>query len=182
MAQNDKKILHVMPYISGVITHHMIFIYDMVQVCKRIISPGFFLHFPSGVKGQKPIQNDKKICLSHSISQKASIIWSSFLVHLCKMMTLPDANFVFSKFLFSGLLEGGSGEVKGQKMSQNDNKFCLSHMSVVFGTHVSNYNLYSSFFHFFKFWFVLVFRGGGKGKKMTHNYRFQSTRSMFQEP
>ena len=149
MAQNDKKILHVMPYISGVITHHMIFIYDMVQVCKRIISPGFFLHFPSGVKGQKPIQNDKKICLSHSISQKASIIWSSFLVHLCKMMTLPDANFILSKFLFSGLLEGGSGEVKGQKMSQNDNKFCLSHMIVVFGTRVKLWSL-QQFFSFFQ--------------------------------
>ena len=149
MAQNDKKILHVMPYISGVITHHMIFIYDMVQVCKRIISPGFFLHFPSGVKGQKPIQNDKKICLSHSISQKASIIWSSFLVHLCKMMTLPDANFIFSKFLFSGLLEGGSGEVKGQKMSQNDNKFCLSHMIGFWYTCVKLWSL-QQFFSFFQ--------------------------------
>ena len=136
MAQNDKRILHVMPYISGVITHHMIFIYDMVQMCKRIISPGVFFTFSKWGKRAKTKPKWQKKCLSHSISQKASFIWSSFLVHLCKMMTPPDANFILSKFLFSGLLEGGRGEVKGQKMSQNDNKFCLSHMIVVFGTHV----------------------------------------------
>ena len=60
----------------------------------------------SGVKGQKLAQNDKNLFLSHSISQEAYIIWSSFLVHMCKMMTSPDAFFNFSKFWFSGLLGG----------------------------------------------------------------------------
>ena len=38
------------------------------------------------------------------------------------MMTSPDDFFSFSKFWFSGLL----GEVKGQKMAQNDKKTYLT--------------------------------------------------------
>ena len=56
---------------------HMIFIYG-THVLKNNISR-HFLHFfqilifrvNSGVKGQKMAQNDKKICLSHSLSQEA---------------------------------------------------------------------------------------------------------------
>ena len=82
----------------------------MVHMCNRI-SPGFFLHLfqififgvNSGVKGQKIAQNDKKLCLSYSISQEACIVWLWFLVHMCKMMTSPDALFIFLKFWFSPL-------------------------------------------------------------------------------
>ena len=56
----------------------------------------------SGVKGQKLAQNDKNFCLSHSISQEAYIIWSWFLVHMCKMMTSPYAFFIFQNFDFVG--------------------------------------------------------------------------------
>ena len=48
----------------------------------------------SGVKGQKMAQNDKKFCLSHSVSQELYIIWLWFLVHMCKM-TIPPAIFSF---------------------------------------------------------------------------------------
>ena len=37
-------------------------------------------------------------------------IWSWFLVHMCKMMTPPDAFFIFSKFWFCGLLGGWKGK------------------------------------------------------------------------
>ena len=50
----------------------------MVHMCKRIISPGFFAFSPDfnfqdqyWLKGQKIAQNDKKLCLSHSISQES---------------------------------------------------------------------------------------------------------------
>ena len=49
--------------------------------------------------------NNKNLCLSHSLSQEACIIWSLFLVPVCKMISLPEAFFIFSKFLFSRLLE-----------------------------------------------------------------------------
>ena len=109
LVQNDKKILSVALHISGSIITWSSF---MVHMCKRIISPGIFYIFfqslsfgvNSGVKGQKVAQNAKKLCLSHSISQEAYIIWSRFLVHMCKIMTSPDAFFIFSKVWFSELL------------------------------------------------------------------------------
>ena len=73
MTQDDKK---VALYISGTI-YHMSF---MVHMSKMMISPGvfFFLFhvleiliygFNSGVKEQKMAYNEKKLCLSHSISE-----------------------------------------------------------------------------------------------------------------
>ena len=53
----------------------------VVHECKVMISPGIFFIFSnfdfeivSGVKGQKMIQNDKKLCLSHPISQELCIL------------------------------------------------------------------------------------------------------------
>ena len=46
-------------------------------------------------------------------------MWSWFLVHLCKMIISPGVFFRSSKFWFFGLL-------KGQKMVQNNKKFCPS--------------------------------------------------------
>ena len=61
----------------------------IIYVCKMIISLGVFSIFFSKllilwvhrrVKGQKTVQNDKKLCLSCSISQEPCIIWLSFMV------------------------------------------------------------------------------------------------------
>ena len=52
-------------------------------------------------------QNDKNVCLSHSISQEAYIIWLWFLIPICKMMTSPDDK--ISKKVSK----------KGQKMTHN---------------------------------------------------------------
>ena len=46
-------------------------------------------YYDRQVKGQKTNQNDKKFCLSCSISQEPYIIWLSFMVHLCKMTISP---------------------------------------------------------------------------------------------
>ena len=108
----------------------MIFIYAfMVQM---IISPGIFFSFfilskfwfsrflgrgwggggGGRSKGQKIVH--KKLCLLHLISKEPYILWLSFMVHKCKLMISPG--FFFQNFDFS---------VKGQKMVQNEKRFCL---------------------------------------------------------
>ena len=64
----------------------------------------------------KMVQNDNKLCLSHSISQEAYIIWLLFLEHMCKMMTSPVVVFFsfFQNCDFMGRLEG--------KRAKNDPK------------------------------------------------------------
>ena len=103
-----------------------------------MISPGGFLFFFlvffgfffkiwfSGlvyrVKGWKMAQNEKKFCLSRSISQELYIIWFLFMVRMCKMIISPGIVFIFSKFSFPKLLGG-----KREKRVKNDKNFCLSH-------------------------------------------------------
>ena len=75
-----------------------------------------------------------------------SIIWLSFMVHMCKMI-FPGIFFIFSKFLiFLGFIG-----VKGQKMALNDkNCIChtpynisgsIHHMILIFGTRVKWWHL-----------------------------------------
>ena len=72
------------------------------------------------VKGQKRAQNDKKLCLLYSISEETYIVWLSFMMQMCKMMISPGV-FLISIFqVFKGL--------KGKKMAQNVEHFCLSHI------------------------------------------------------
>ena len=80
----------------------------------------FWVH--RGVKEQKMVQNDKKFCLLRSISQEPCIILLSFMVQMCKMIIFPGVFFNF-KILAFWVVRG----LKGQKMAQNDKKFCLSH-------------------------------------------------------
>ena len=105
----------------------------MVYICKMIISAVVFLFFQnlifqvvSVAKGQNIAQNDKKFCLLHSISQELYIIGSSFMVHMCKTI-ISSGVFLFSFFQNFGF-PGCQGGVKGQKMAQDDKKFCLSHL------------------------------------------------------
>ena len=115
-AKNGPKwqnILSIVLNISGTI-HHMIVIYGVVHMCKMIISPDFFFHFFKilffwvfkRVKRQKTVQNDRKFCLSHFISQELYVIWLSFMVHTCKMIISSGVLFSFSKIWFFGLLGG----------------------------------------------------------------------------
>ena len=84
MVQNDKNILSVALHISETI-HHMIVIYGTLVETNNI-SRCFFhffkiliLQIVSGLKGQEMAQNDKKFCLSHSVSQEPYII---FVTHV----------------------------------------------------------------------------------------------------
>ena len=121
MVQNDRNLclLHSIfqePYIM--------WLPFMVRMCKMIISPCVFLNFfkisifqvVRGLKGQSMAQNDKKVCPSHSISQKPYIIWSSFMVHMCKMIIYLSVFLIFSNFWFFSLF-GGSKHNKWSKMS-----------------------------------------------------------------
>ena len=87
---------------------------------------GQFFHFfkilifwiVRGVKGQKTVQNDKKLCLSGSISQEPYIIWSSFVVCKCKLIISSGVFFIFSKLWFFRLLVGSKAK-KWTKMTKN---------------------------------------------------------------
>ena len=101
-----------------------------------MIHPGIFFTFLKiwffgllgGVKGQKIGQNGKYLHLSCTISQEHYSIWSRFLVHLCKMISLGTFFFfIFLKFLFFRLFEGGGG--KGAKIAQKiKNNNCICHL------------------------------------------------------
>ena len=105
MVQNDKKFCPLHPITQE---PYIIWLSFIVQICKMIISSGVFFHVfkilifwvHRGVKEQKAVQNDRKFCLSHSVSQEPYIIWFWFLVHMCKMMISPGNFFIFQNFDF----------------------------------------------------------------------------------
>ena len=103
MAQDDKKFCHT-PYLKN----HTLYDCHLWYTSVMITSLDFY-HFFQNVIFQedqitKKAQNDKK--LSHLISQEPCIIWSSCMVHMCKMIISSSAFYV--------------------KIVQNDQKFCLS--------------------------------------------------------
>ena len=99
---------------------YIIWLSFMVQMCKMIF-PGVFFNFKilifwvfRGLKGQKVAQNDKKFCLSDSVSQELYIIWLWFLAHACKMMISPANLFIFQNFDFWSFYGGkrAKGDLK----------------------------------------------------------------------
>ena len=82
-----QKILSIIPHISETI-NNMIFRYG-THAQSDSFSRHYFHFFKilnfwvhREVKGQKTVQNDKKVCLLCSISQEPCIIWFSFMVHV----------------------------------------------------------------------------------------------------
>ena len=122
--KNNSYICH-MSYLRSSIAYDHDFWYTCVM--KMMISPGGFYHFFEififqvvwVVKRQKIVQNDKKLCLLCSVSQETYIMWLSFVVCKCKMVS-SGIFLIFSKFWFFRLLGG----LNGKKMTQND-KNCL---------------------------------------------------------
>ena len=55
----------------------------------------------SQVKSEKLTQNDKKFCLSCSMSQEPYIIWSSLVIRKCKMIISLGFSFIFFFFFFN---------------------------------------------------------------------------------
>ena len=111
---------------------------------------------------------------SHVSPEKAWTIHIrlSFVAHMCKMIISPGV-FYFFKFLIFRVVKG----VKGQKMVQNDKKFCPMHSSsqepyiiwLSFMLHISKMIISSGvFFIFFKSLIFWVVRGE-KGQKKAQN-------------
>ena len=129
MAQDDKK-FSLLHFISQ--EPYIIWLSFIVHLCKMMISTSFFFIFSKfwfsgllgggGVKGQKIVQNEKKFCLSCSISQDSYIIWFSFMVLMFKMIRPPGVFFHIFKILIFWVVMG----VKGQRIARNGKKFCLS--------------------------------------------------------
>ena len=110
------------------------------------------------------VQNEKKFCLSRSISQEAYIIWLSFEVHRCNMMISPGICYIFSKFWIFWFL---GGWLTGQKMIHNyqfqsvtlSNSRTVDHIMKIVGTQVWNNDIsrcFSLFFFFFKYNIVTI--------------------------
>ena len=124
-----------------------------------------------GGKGQKLVQNDKKVCpLQHSISQEPFIIWLSFMIHICKMIISSGVVFIFSKFWFYGSIGGKT--VKGRKTVQNDKNFSMSRtisqepyiIWLSFMVQMCKMIISPDVFFKLKFWFFRL-SGGWNGKK-----------------
>ena len=78
--------------------HHLRYIHEYKM---------FFLFFQNfdflgcleGQRENMP-QNDKKLCTLHFISQEPYIIWSWFMVHMCKRIIFPSVFYIFWNFNF----------------------------------------------------------------------------------
>ena len=104
--------------------------YDLHLWCTWIISPGIFFIFckililgslgEGEVKGQKMAQNDKKFCLSHSVSHCTS--YDCNFLHTCVKWWYLQQIFTFFKILIFGVFSG----IKGKKWPNitNFSLFC----------------------------------------------------------
>ena len=116
VAQNEK--LHLSRAISQ--EQYSTWSWFLVLLCQMMISPVVFFIFSKfwffrllGGKGAK--KGPKWQNSAHSISQEWYIIWSSFVVHKCKMMISPGVFSFFLNFDYFGLLGG--------KRAKNDPKW-----------------------------------------------------------
>ena len=124
-----------------------------------------------GVKGQKIVQNDKKLCPLPSIFQEPYIMGLLFMVHVCKMIISPSTFFSFLKFWFSGPLRGWRSKRARYSPKSENIMYVTLHISGAIH-HMILHLLYTSvkwwglqlwlllvFFHFFKILVFQVVRG-----------------------
>ena len=143
---------------------YIILLSFMVQMCKMIICQGVFFSVKilifqvvKGWKGNKwPEMSKIYVCCTFYCRSHISYDLNLWCTCMYKS---------FSKFRYSRSLVG---EVKGQKMAQNDKKFlsvslCISgtihHMIVIFGAHVLNWWCLQQIFSFFKTLIFGCFKG-----------------------
>ena len=107
------------------------------------------------LKGKKqPRMKNRNQIRRESVSQEEYSIWSSFLVHLCKMMISLSIFFHFFKILIFGIVSGLKGQ-KIPKMPQNSvcrASYRRNHL--LYDCHLwytsVNDDITRHFFHFFK--------------------------------
>ena len=100
--KNNNYIRHT-PYLRNSIAYDHDFWYTCVkwwylQVLFFIFSKFWFFGLLGGSKGKKIAQNDKRPCPLHFISQEPYIIWSWFMVRMCKRLISLGVFYIFSKF------------------------------------------------------------------------------------
>ena len=105
----------------------------MVHLCKMIILLGIFFQLFKilifwvhiGIKEQKTVHNDKRVCLSHSISQEPHIIWLRFMVKMWKIIISLGVFFNVKILIFLVVKE-----LNGEQIVQNCKNFCLLHLII----------------------------------------------------
>ena len=138
----------------------------MVLMHKMIISPGFFFFFfkktlifwiVRRVIGQKMAQNDKTLRSLHFISQEPYIIWSWFMVHMCKRIISPEFFSFFQNFTFR--VKDGKKWPKWHKKCVTPNlRNCTLYDYGFWYTFLKGWYLQQFFFIFSKFWFFRFFK------------------------
>ena len=108
---------------------------EWIPILKKII-----FQVNKGLKRHKTVQNNKKFCLSGSISQESYIIWLSFMVQMCKMIISQSVFFNFKILIFQ--------VARGTDRAKNGPKWqiflsvapyisrIIYHMIFVYGTHL----------------------------------------------
>ena len=105
----SQKIMSVCLPVSISQEAYIVWLWFLVHICKMMTFPKKFFVFSKfwffrllgRQEGKKKmVQNDKKLCLFHSITQEPYLIWLWFLVDRCKMMIYPG---VFLYFFFKTL-------------------------------------------------------------------------------
>ena len=107
----------------------------------------FDYHVIRLVKGQKIVQNDKKICLLCLISQELYIVWSSLMVHMWNMIISPGFFHLFQIFIFgvnSGVVWKGKKWKNGKKLMPVIFHISgsMHHMIVNFDTYLWNDDIF----------------------------------------
>ena len=112
------------------------YIYPMIVICIKFKMIRHFLNFFSKflcfwvvkrVKGQKMTQNYKKLCPLQFISQEPYIIWSWFMVHMCKRIISLGVFYIFFQILIFRV----NSRVKKQKRPKTTKSYvcCTPYLS-----------------------------------------------------
>ena len=100
ITHNDKKLCLLLSISQEL---YIMWSWFMVHMCKRVISLGvFYVSFFSCKRVKNGLKWQNIVCCTPYLNKHTSFLLC-FLLHKVKMMTSPDAFFIFSKFWLSGL-------------------------------------------------------------------------------
>ena len=108
--QNDKKsFVHHTSYLRNHTSYDCHLQYTYVKWYLQAFFSFFqnfdFFGYKGGKKGKNSLKWQKILSVALNISEPC-IIWSLFMLHMCKMIISPIVFYIFSKFWFLGLFGG----------------------------------------------------------------------------
>ena len=120
MSHNDRKLICRAPYIRNHTSYQLWYTsvkwWHLQACCFHLVFQIFIFKVFREVKGQKMVQNDKKLWLS-CWYLKNHTLWLWFMVHVCKMIISASRHFShFPKFWLCWLSEVG-GRAKNDPKS-----------------------------------------------------------------